>query len=301
MFISSMTGFARVSVTAKVSDLDYSWFWEIKSVNGKSLEVKTKLPLWLDGMSQAVKNQAGEFLTRGNVYASLEINSSNNEPELKINEGLLQKATQQAIKLYEMYPDKLQKPNVSDLFNIRGVTEVEDVKLKEEEIAELQSQLLLSFDQVCEALQQDRKDEGEKIKDVLLANLKLISDQVEKIEEIAAITPQKLRERVNAQVELLLEPNAQINEDRLAQEILLYITKADIREEIDRLKAHIKTAEDLLSAGGAAGRRLDFLCQELNRETNTVCSKSFDVGLTNIGMEVKALIEQFREQVQNIE
>lgn len=268
MYISSMTGFARTGGTFRIRETDYSWFWEVKSVNGKYLEVKTKLPVWLDGMSQSVKYLAGEYLSRGNVYASLEITASNSEPEL---------------------------------LGIRGVAELEENRLDEREMAELQSEILETFAQAGEALQQDRQAEGEKITAALREIIFKINEVVVRAEQIADAMPVRLKEKLQQQVALLLEPSNQISEERLAQEVVLYVTKADIREEIDRLKAHIKTAAELLNGGGAVGRRLDFLCQELNRETNTVCSKSGDIGLTNCGMELKALIEQFREQVQNIE
>ena len=301
MYISSMTGFARTGGTFRVRETDYSWFWEVKSVNGKYLEVKTKLPVWLDAMSQAVKNLAAEYLSRGNVYASLEITASNSEPELKINEQLLQKITHQALAMYQQNPELMQKPNPAELLNIRGVSELVESRLDEQEMAELQSEILESFAQAGEALQQDRQAEGEKITAVLREIIFKISEVAGRVEQIASGMPAQLKEKLQQQISLLLEPANQISEERLAQEVVLYVTKADIREEIDRLKAHIKTAGELLNNGGAVGRRLDFLCQELNRETNTICSKSGDIGLTNCGMELKALIEQFREQVQNIE
>lgn len=301
MYISSMTGFARTGGTFRVRETDYSWFWEVKSVNGKYLEVKTKLPVWLDAMSQAVKNLTAEYLSRGNVYASLEITASNSEPELKINEQLLQKITHQALAMYQQNPELMQKPNPAELLNIRGVSELVESRLDEQEMAELQSEILESFAQAGEALQQDRQAEGEKITAVLREIIFKISEVAGRVEQIASGMPAQLKEKLQQQISLLLEPANQISEERLAQEVVLYVTKADIREEIDRLKAHIKTAGELLNSGGAVGRRLDFLCQELNRETNTICSKSGDIGLTNCGMELKALIEQFREQVQNIE
>lgn len=301
MYISSMTGFARVNGVFSREGIDYSWFWEIKSVNGKSLELKAKLPLWLEGLSQPLKSLAGEYLNRGNIYGALEIASTGSEPQLKINEILLQKLTNEAVKLYQSYPGLILQPSASDLLNIRGVTEIEEVQLNEEDLAELQSALLESFAQACEALQQDRRAEGEKITSALRDIMLRIEQEVHKAAAIAKATPEKLKQKLQQQIAQLLEPSNQISEERLAQEIVLYVNKADTQEEVDRLKAHIKTAEELLSVGGAVGRRLDFLCQELNREANTICSKSGDAELTNHGMELKALIERFREQVQNIE
>ena len=150
-------------------------------------------------------------------------------------------------------------------------------------------------------MQQDRQAEGEKMKAALLDILDKIANIVAKVEGIAESQPERLKEKLLAQIASLLEPSNQISEERLAQEVALYVAKADIREEIDRLKAHLVTAQNLLNSGEAVGRRLDFLCQELNREANTTCSKSSEIDLTNLGMSLKTLIEQFREQVQNIE
>ena len=124
---------------------------------------------------------------------------------------------------------------------------------------------------------------------------------MQQIEKIAVTLPEKIKEKLQEQLKQWLDPSVQLGEDRLAQEIVFYVTRADIREEIDRLQAHIKTAKNLLKSNEAVGRRLDFLCQELNREANTTCSKSMDLSITNLGMDLKALIEQFREQIQNIE
>lgn len=296
-----MTGFARVNDNAQIGDVDCSWFWELKSVNGKALEVKTKLPYWLEAISLTLKNKSAELLSRGNVYAGLDISVQNQEPKLKINEQLLQQLANQALSLYQQNPEKWQKPNPAELLNIRGVVEVEDDKFDDSQIEILQQQIIQSFEKALNRLVQDRKAEGTKIVAVLNDVINQIENIVKNIEHIAAEQPLHLKEKLKQQIDQLLEPSVQISEERLAQEVVLLVNRADIKEEIDRLNAHIKTARELLGADGAVGRRLDFLCQELNRETNTICSKSVEIELTNYGMQLKALIEQFREQVQNIE
>ena len=173
--------------------------------------------------------------------------------------------------------------------------------MSEDEESRLLEDLKEGFVNACNRLLQDRRAEGEKIARALTDILDKIAIRVEKIEIVAEILPQKLKERLKGQIKELLDADCQISEDRLVQEVCLYVARADIREEIDRLKAHVKTARQLLSSGEAVGRRLDFLCQELNREANTTCSKSCDIEITNLGMELKMLIEQFREQVQNME
>ena len=181
------------------------------------------------------------------------------------------------------------------------MVEVEDAALDEEETAALVGKLSESFSKACLKLKSDREAEGVKIRKALLDILDNIATIVARVEDIAKAQPERLKAKLQEQIAALLEPSNQISEERLAQEVALYVARADIQEEIDRLKAHIKTARDLLSSNEAVGRRLDFLCQELNREANTTCSKSGEIELTNLGMELKTLIEQFREQVQNIE
>ena len=165
----------------------------------------------------------------------------------------------------------------------------------------MQKLIIESFVEALKQLVKDRQAEGTKIVEALSDIINQVENIVKDIEQIAAELPLHLKEKLKQQVEQLLDSLVQIGEERLAQEVVLLVNRADIKEEIDRLKAHIKTARELLGTDGAVGRRLDFLCQELNRETNTICSKSADIELTNYGMQLKALIEQFREQVQNIE
>lgn len=302
MSISSMTGFARDSGEYNFEKTGFNWFWEIKSVNNKGIDIKTKLPSWLEGaLVLSCKNILGQYFSRGSFGVYLDLRSSAGLSELKINDDLLQKLAVKAIELYESFGDKLQKPSTTELLALKGVIEQEDSSLNEEEIGLLAQALLKSFDDVCGKLQKDRQAEGEKIKIALFDILGNIASIVVKVERIAKIQPEKLKHKLQAQIAELLEPLNQISEERLAQEVALYVAKADIQEEIDRLKSHIKTAKDLLTSDDAVGRRLDFLCQELNREANTTCSKSGEIDLTNLGMELKTLIEQFREQVQNIE
>lgn len=296
-----MTGFARQNDELIIGRNHFTWYWEVKSVNSKALDVKIKLPYWLDALSPALKNVISSILARGSVSAYLDISNSAEAPQIKINQALLNQITVKAIELYECYGDKLQKPSTSELFSIKGVLDIEESKLNEDELALLHEALLKSFGKVCNALQADRQQEGGNIKIALLEIIDKISMIVGRIENIAEVMPEKIKEKLLLQIKTMLEPNANISQERLAQEVVLYVARADIREEIDRLKAHLKTAKDLLASNEAVGRRLDFLCQELNREANTTCSKSSDIDLTNLGMELKAFIEQLREQVQNIE
>ena len=301
MSVSSMTGFAREGgVTVFNDKKQCSWFFELKSVNGKSLDVKTKLPSFLEGLSMFIKNEAVNYFARGSISAYLEVDF-NKSGEIAFNEELLKQLVSKAIAIYDENNEKLSRPSISEMFAVKGVVEVADNVLTEDETAQLINDLQKGFKNACDALLLARQAEGEKICLALKEILNKISIDVAKIEQKADVLPEKLKEKLSAQIKELLSSDIQVSEDRLAQEVCLYVASADIREEIDRLKAHIQTALNLLDSGEPVGRRLDFLCQELNREANTTCSKSCDIEITNLGMELKTLIEQFREQVQNME
>lgn len=297
-----MTGFSRKNDEFQFDKMSFTWFWEVKSVNNKAIDIKMKVPAWLDSaLALPCKNILMKYFARGSFSLYLDLSSNVANQQLKINEDLLQSLTTKAIELYQAHIDVLQKPTTSELLAIKGVCETEDVSLNEEETDMLVKSLLASFEETCQKLQHDRKEEGEKIKQALMDILQNIASIVAKVDAFAKTQPEKLKARLQAQIDLLLDPTNPVSEDRLAQEVAMYVAKADIQEEVDRLKAHIATAQNLLALNEPVGRRLDFLCQELNREANTTCSKSCDIELTNYGMDLKTLIEQFREQVQNIE
>ncbi len=293
-----MTGFARISGELQTELRNISWMFEIKSVNGKSLDIKTKLPPAYEDLSFELKKIAGQYLQRGNVSVFLEIKRTEQNAKLQINGVLLTALLSKAIEMYRCNTEEIEKPRSSDLLRVPGVLEPEIISPEDEEM--LRQKMLADFDRLCRNLEADRRVEGEKIKTALSAILQKISKVTAQIEKIAEDMPAKIKEKLEKQIKQWVNL-AEVSEERLAQEVVFYITRADIREEVDRLKAHIKTAEQLLDSSEAVGRRLDFLCQELNREANTTCSKSGDAALTTLGMELKALIEQFREQVQNIE
>lgn len=295
-----MTGFARTSGELNTELRNICWQFEIKSVNGKSLDIKTKLPPQYEELSFELKRIASQYLQRGNVSVFLDIKSTQTDASICINEELLNNLTNKAIDLYRDNRNDLEKPRSSELLAMKGVVEIQEAPLSETEINLINQALKIDFENLCQNLAQDRKSEGEKIKTALLIILDKIKKNTDDIEKIAESLPERIKTKLHEQINFWLKDTS-ISEDRLAQEIVFYITRADIKEEIDRLKAHTKTATEMLNSSEAIGRRLDFLCQELNREANTTCSKSFDIELTSCGMELKALIEQFREQIQNIE
>ncbi len=294
-----MTGFARTNGNISLGQNNIAWTWEIKSVNGKSLDLKLRLPSGFDDMSVTLKNKASEILNRGSVSAFLELTTENLSKNIKIDEKLLEDLTLQAVALCQKHPE-IAMATAGELLSQRGVVEQDENTLSEEDLLTLKEKILADFISTCQKLQYDRQKEGEKIKNALGVILEKINEITLNIEKIFETLPEKLKEKLLAQIKSVSD-DISISEDRLAQEIVLMVTRADIKEEIDRLKTHIKSAYNLLESDEAVGRRLDFLCQELNREANTTCSKASDIAITNMGMELKALIEQFREQVQNIE
>ena len=195
----------------------------------------------------------------------------------------------------------MEKPRLDGLLAVRGVVEFAD-ETEENAVGESSlGEMKASLDQVLGALARARNEEGERIALVLSEQLAGIATSCDEAESTAAMQPQAIRQRLARQIAELTEDRPELPEERLAQEAALLMTKADVREELDRLAAHLEAARALLAEEGAIGRRLDFLCQEFNREANTLCSKAADMELTRIGLALKAMIEQFREQVQNIE
>lgn len=300
MHLSSMTGFTRGQGSFSYQNKTYAWVWEIKSVNAKGLDVKTRIPQWLSGLDEEVKKLCAVYFARGTVNVSLDITSDGAEPDVLLNTELLAKLTAKVSEIYLAGPESFAKPNPADLLNISGVVTVKENTPDEEEVAALKAALLASFKTSAEALAQDRRNEGAKIYDALQNILVQIKQTTDKAAAVYAGVNDKIKAKVISQInELAADVN--VSEERLGQEALLLIMKADVKEELDRLYVHIKTAGELLAESNPVGRRLDFLCQELNREANTLCSKSMDTMQTQYGMELKALIEQFREQIQNVE
>jgi len=295
-----MTGFARVNGQVELNGENISWVWEAKSVNGKSLELKARLPLGYDDLGLVLKNQAAEYLVRGNVNVGLELCCQQNCKKVVVDEVLLEELTKRAVDLASKYEGKVGIPNAAELLGLRGVVEIETGVLSPDEEEVLRKKILADFVVLCQDLQRERQEEGQKIKDCLLTILAKIEQNVNLIEQEFDGGTEKLKQKLTEQIAQFKE-EISISDDRIAQELVLLVTRADIREEVDRLKAHIKAAKELLDKDEVVGRRLDFLCQELNREANTTCSKSCSITITNLGMDLKALIEQFREQVQNIE
>jgi len=290
-----MTGFAR----RDGGDETVSWTWEVKSVNGRSLDVRARLPQGYEGLDPLVRSAVAAVCSRGNLQVNLSMKRGSAPLQLQVNEELLQ----QVLDLMASLEARTQAapPRLDGILGLRGVLEAveeeESAELQEARLAALQKDLVAAL----EALVAMRAAEGAR----LLAMMRGHLDEIERLAKAArgcaATQPETLRQRLKEQLALLLAESTGIAEERLAQELAILAGKADVREELDRLAAHVEAARELLDQGGAVGRKLDFLCQEFNREANTLCSKSADVELTRIGLDLKSSIEQLREQIQNIE
>ncbi len=294
--ISSMTGFARAEGRKDAR----SWTWEIKSVNAKGLDVRCRLPNGFERLEKPIRDRAGKLLKRGNVSVMLNMRRQEGEAGVRVNHAVLEELLAALPEIRERVAD-VREPSLDGLLGLRGVVEPIEEDLTEDQRAELEAEILNDFEEALDALAAMRGEEGARLSDTLDARLDDIARLCGEAEKLAAMQPAALRERLKTQVQALLDDIPAIPEERLAQEAALLMSKADLREELDRLQAHREAAKDLMATGGAVGRKLDFLCQEFNREANTLCSKSQDIDLTRIGLDLKAAIEQLREQVQNIE
>ncbi len=276
-----------------------TWTWEIKSVNGRSLDLRVRVPSGAEQLEAGVRELAPQHLSRGNLQIGLSIDRSQMPMSFRINRALLEQLVAVTRELEAELP--AAPPRLDGLLAVRGVLEVAEDPESEDTSAKRNAAMLSDLQTALKQLVKVRRDEGRRLQPVVAGHV----DEIERLVTVAAKSaeaqPDALRARLKAQVEELLQASPALPEERLAQEAALLASKADVREELDRLRAHIEAARALLVEGGPVGRRLDFLCQELNREANTVCSKSAGAELTNLGLSLKTTIEKLREQVQNIE
>jgi uncharacterized protein (TIGR00255 family) len=295
MALSSMTGFARGHGVAGA----YAWAWELKSVNAKGLDLKLRLPPGWDAIEAPVRARASELLSRGSVFASLTVSREGVAPVARVNEPVLA-AVLTTLKTLSGRVEAAPA-TLDGILSLKGVMEVSDAEENEQDRAAAEGAIVAGFAQALKGLAEMRRHEGEALGRILNARLGEIGELAARAEAVPGRKAEAIKARLAEQVAELLEASQRFDADRLHQEAILLATKADIREELDRLTAHVAQGRKLLAGGGAIGRKLDFLAQELNRESNTLCSKANDLELTNIGLELKAVVEQFREQVQNLE
>jgi uncharacterized protein (TIGR00255 family) len=296
MPVSSMTGFARVAGASEGA----RWTWEIRSVNAKGLDVRLRLPPQCEAIEQAARLAAQDRLARGAVQATLTVERPPTDAVVRINEAALSSVLAAAAAIAERVPGA-GAPSVDAILAQRGVVEFVEPEETAEERAAFAEAVAADFSAALDLLVAARRGEGAALGSVLDERLARISALTGQADASPARTPESVRARLADQVAALLGTGLALDPDRLHQEAALLATRADVREELDRLAAHVAAARVLLAEGGAIGRRLDFLAQEFGREANTLCAKSNDRALTAIGLELKAVIEQFREQVQNVE
>jgi uncharacterized protein (TIGR00255 family) len=295
MKIQSMTGFGR----ADGSRADWRWHWELKTVNARGLDIRMRMPNGLEALEPELKKSLQAKLKRGAVQVFISIERENAGADVRINAALASKLMADLKELATALGT--EPPTLDAVLGIRGVIEVAEPDTDEEETAARLKAVAATFEEAVESLLSARTDEGAKLQIILENVLSEIDQLVARADARAVVAPEAIRNKLEAQVTELLADRAEMPEERIIQEVAMLAGKADIREELDRLRAHIAQARTLLAEGISVGRKLDFLAQEFNREANTLCSKSSDTELTRIGLDLKAAIEQLREQVQNIE
>jgi uncharacterized protein (TIGR00255 family) len=275
------------------------WQWEIKSVNGKSLDVRCRLPAGFDALEAPLRAATAQLLRRGNIQVSLTVSGGTQRETVVLNEEVLD----QVLAAGEQLRDRIGgEPLRADmLLSLRGVLEPVVLEEDEAEIEARNAAMLASFASAAARLAEARAEEGERLATLLSNHLDRIEALADRARDAPARSVEAIRTRLAEQVARLMEAGGNFDRDRLHQEAVLIATRSDIQEELDRLYSHAEAARTLLAEGGAIGRKFDFLSQEFNREANTLCAKAIDRSLTAIGLDLKTVIDQMREQVQNIE
>jgi uncharacterized protein (TIGR00255 family) len=296
MTISSMTGFARVDGAAD----GLVWAWEVRSVNGRGLDVRLRLPPGFDGVEAPAREAVSKRFVRGNISLNLTLERQSLAGAIRLNEPLLADILKIADRVAEMTGGA--RPDPATLLTMKGVIETTDSAFDDPAIKAKREKLLIgSLETALGKLQEARRAEGTRLGVV-------IADQIAEIERLAGAVraspsrrAESIRERLKDQIQRLLEASEAFDHDRLHQEAVLVATRADVEEELARLDAHVAAARDILQEAGSVGRKFDFLAQEFNREANTLCSKANAVDVTRFGLQLKTVIDQLREQVQNVE
>ncbi|MCR9254800.1 MAG: YicC family protein [Alphaproteobacteria bacterium] len=292
--LESMTGYGR----AEGSDGRTTWVWDIRSVNGRSQDVRLRMPNGFEALDPEIRAKIKKAVGRGNISVTLSVKSAEQKSTLRFNMDALD----EVLALQSALGDKVDQapPRLDVLLTVRGVAEAPDEAEDDAVIEARKKAVLESFEAALAAFADARQQEGQALLGVLNGLLEQVEGDVAAAKGLAATAPEALFSRLKTQLDALVEPGQELSAERLHQEAAILATKADVREELDRLVAHVASARVMLTGGGQIGRKLDFLCQELNREANTLCSKSSDIELTRIGLSLKTVIDQFKEQVQNV-
>ncbi len=295
MTLRSMTGFGQAAGAAA----GYRWQWDIRSVNGRGLDVRLRLPQGFEALELKAREAVARRLARGSVAVGLTVQREGGAGEVRLNETALTSVLAAVAKLRAT--GDFDRPRPEGILAIKGVLEAVDSTEDEAAVARRTRAMLDDLDKALERLAEARAEEGARLKPIVESQLASIEAMVVRISALPSRQPAEIRRRLEEQLNRLLEAAPALDPSRLHQEAAILATKADVEEELVRLRAHIAAARDLLSSDEPVGRKFDFLSQEFNREANTVCSKSNDVEVTRVGLELKATIDQMREQVQNIE
>lgn len=299
MTLKSMTGFAR----SEGSDHLTSWHWEVRSVNGRGLDLRIRLAPGYEVLELPARQLVAGRFSRGNVTLNLHVKRNEGVGEIRVNEPVLAQMLQ-ALDLVSARTT-VTTPSAVDLLSIKGVLELSEIAEDEAQKKARHSAILAALEAAVDGIVAARLEEGQRLQSVILEQIGEIERLTCAIEAAPARQPEAVRARLKAQVEQLLEgvggASEGLDEQRLYQEAAILATRYDIEEELKRLHAHVASARELLSSDEAVGRRLDFLTQEFNREANTLCAKSNNTDITRLGLALKAVVDQMREQVQNIE
>lgn len=290
-----MTGFSRLSGSIE----KYNWVWEVKSLNSRGLDIRFRIPKGLDELEYILRSALSKKISRGSVTINLKVDFLDSGENLNLNYENLNNA----LKIIEDINTKINIHPISagDILNIKGVIQSNQEAFFEQQNDNLIEALKLSFIKAVEQLVEVRLNEGSKLKEVFDNALKKLQTLIDDAVQSADLTKDIIKENIRINVNSLLEKEKNLEGDRLYEELALIYSKSDVTEELDRLNAHYKSIKDLLMFNGPIGRKLDFILQELNREANTLCSKSITYKLNSIGLNLKIVIDQLREQVQNVE
>ena len=293
MAIESMTGFARAAGVAGV----HAWAWEIRSVNGRGLDVRVRVPPGFDLFAEAARKRLSGAFARGTLHVNLSLASEAGPARPRINEAVLASLIDAVARLPASAT--IRPLSFDALLGVRGVIEIAEEA--GDVLAELEAPVVAGLDRVVGELRQARGSEGAALETIVEGQLDAIARLTGEAERHPARSVEAVRARLAAQVAALLDASQTLDPQRLHQEAALLAVRADIREELDRLGAHVAAMRALLEQGGPIGRKLDFLSQEFGREASTLCAKAGDPGLSRIGLELRTIVDQMREQVQNVE
>lgn len=295
----SMTGFAA----RRGAGMGYSWAWDLRSVNGKGLDLRLRVPDWIDGLEAALRAELQKAISRGNISLTLKVTQEEGRDEaaFRLNEAALGAALAALgrVETAAMAAQvTLRQPTAADVLTLRGVI---DATAQETDTTPLRKALLADFPALLADFHAMRGSEGRALATVLTAQLDRIASLTAEAQTETAVRAAGQADTLREAVARLLAATDAVDPARLAQELALLAVKTDVTEELDRLTAHVAAARAHLAEGQPAGRKLDFLMQEFMREANTLCSKAQSLSLTRIGLDLKTVIDQMREQVQNVE